>query len=619
MSGILTQEQLDVLAQSIRRKNIKIEILNKQFKIIDTIEGEAIDGSIDLDANSDYRRSCNLTLVVSDLYSDIVKEKYVVGINSLVWLDKYVKIYVGIYDEQIQDNIWFNCGLYVIDTPSYSYSLIDNILKFNGMDLMYELSENRYGQLTDYGTKILATNNDKRTTMREAFINILQTYTNITQYYIASLTGDLEYLPEDITFSAGETIYGMLSKLLNYLPGWEMFFDEDGVFTLQPIPQGQNDAIIPLDLNYTLLEEVSVDFNSVKNLVVIRGRTHDCDYFVENTEINISQEGDDLFLILNMGNVIEYDIDTSSFLINNNATFGFVWYDNQYNPANSSATSQSFNKIRITDGTHYQDFNLYDFEGETTYIPLGKFQPGSINVVRCVNINNTLYFDYLSNGQANAFAVDDNLLSPYYINAELKDENYYGGLTYCANHVNYNITLNNVNVLSEINDGVKITLMPNVYNNANPVLTIKDGVSGNILLNNIPIVYKNDTSIGLLDNEWFGDNTIYLLIYNKTNNQFILQGRHQTYTYYLSGGEYENIYSNSLAQQRADYELYLHSNLNNNVVISTIPNYYMDVNKKISYKAYIDETTSYYLTKKISLPLKADGSAMSIEAIELYE
>lgn len=618
MSDFFTQEQLDVLSQSIRRKKIKIEILNHQFQVIDTIEGETIGGSIDLDANSDYRRSCNLTLVVSDLYSDIIKEKYIVGINSLIWLDKYVKIYVGIYNEIPENFTWFNCGIFIIDEPSYNYSITDNVLKFNGMDLMYELSENRYGQLTDYETKILAENNNIRTEMRDVFIKILNTYTNVTNYYIAPLTGDFRYLPEDVVFNAGETIYGMLLKLLEYLPGWEMFFNEDGYFILQPIPKGIKDTVYPLNPDYTSVEEVSVDFNNVKNLVVVRGRTHDSDYYFDTSNISYLSVGNDLFLVINIGDSFEYNGER--FVINDNTIIGFTWLDNEYNPINPNDDSKSFNKIRLTNGINIQDLDFYDFENTRSYIPLNTFQPGSINIIRYNILNNSgsnfYYFDYLSNGQANAFSVNEELDSPYYINAELKGENYYGGLSYCENHLNYIITLNNTKTLSAVNHNVQITFMPNITNNAQPNLTVKDGITGDILLSEIPITYKDESL--LQANEWSDDNTIYLLKYDDNAGCFILQGRHQTYTYYLSGGEYENIYSNSLAKQRADYELYLRSNLNDNVIVSTIPNYYMDVNKKIFYRSYIDKENSYYLTKKITLPLDTKGSLMSSEAVKIY-
>ena len=107
MSDFYTQEQLDVLDQSIRNKKIKIEILNLQYKILDTIEGECQSGSINIDATSDNRRSCDVSLIISPKFTDVVTQKYLPQNKGLIWLDKYIKIYVGIeaFDGKV---VWYN-------------------------------------------------------------------------------------------------------------------------------------------------------------------------------------------------------------------------------------------------------------------------------------------------------------------------------------------------------------------------------------------------------------------------------------------------------------------------------------------------------------------------------
>ena len=92
MDNFFTQEQLSVLDQSIRGKTIKVEILNLDYKIIDVIEGRCENGEINIDANSDNRRSFDLTLSVASQYTELIEKKYIVGKNNLIWMDKYVKI-----------------------------------------------------------------------------------------------------------------------------------------------------------------------------------------------------------------------------------------------------------------------------------------------------------------------------------------------------------------------------------------------------------------------------------------------------------------------------------------------------------------------------------------------
>lgn len=613
MSDFFTQEQLDVLDQSIRGKRIKIEILDNRYKVLDSIEGECESGSINEDANSDNRRSFDLNIIVSSQYTNIITSKYIIDKNSYIWLDKYVKVYVGIDDLTTNETIWFNKGIYLIDTPSYNYSLEENRLSITGLDLIGNLTDQRKGQLTNYQTKIEAYYEDAQgvhnTTLREAFVGIIKDFAYIPSYYIAPMKGDLEYLPEDVTFDAGSTIYDMFSKLIkNYLPSWEMYFDEEGIFRIQPIPDGINDVIYPLNEDNTSVEEVAVDFSNVKNLVVVRGRTHNADYFVENTEgqqDKVWQSNNTLYLVVD-------GLDVST--IENNTTIGFVWLD-EYNDI--------LDTININNGTLIMP--LLDFEGEASNIVSKKFQPNSIIVIRYRALGNNVsdyYFDFLSNDQAQGFAVNVETGSPYYINAEIKGENYYGGLTICDNHINYEIILNNEDILNDLNLNTQITLMPNILNDDDATLTVIDGVTENTLVSNIPIGnIKNNIFEGITKEKWDGDYTIYKLTYKYDEDvgyYFNLDGRLQTYNYYLSGGEYDNIYSNSLAQQRARYELYLHSNLNDSVDISTVPIYYMGVNKKIQYTERSTGISDYFLTKNISTPLDAAGSIMNINAIRLY-
>jgi hypothetical protein len=75
-------------------------------------------------------------MVVGSDYTSLVEQKYLIDVGNLIWLDKYVKIYVGIDDIYTGDTVWYNCGIYIIDEPSYSYSYnnivtIDRIINEN--------------------------------------------------------------------------------------------------------------------------------------------------------------------------------------------------------------------------------------------------------------------------------------------------------------------------------------------------------------------------------------------------------------------------------------------------------------------------------------------------------
>ena len=93
--------------------------------------------------------------------------------------------------------------------------------------------------------------------------------------------------------------------------------------------------------------------------------------------------------------------------------------------------------------------------------------------------------------------------------------------------------------------------------------------------------------------------------------------------YVCVGDEYDNIYTNDLALQRARYEIYLKARLHDSLSLEIVPIYWLGVNEIISYYLpnEIDEEgepiESYWLTKSIDTTLSVDGT-QSIQAIRYY-
>lgn len=85
----------------------------------------------------------------------------------------------------------------------------------------------------------------------------------------------------------------------------------------------------------------------------------------------------------------------------------------------------------------------------------------------------------------------------------------------------------------------------------------------------------------------------------------------------LSGGEYDNIYSNELAMQRAKYELYLRSARHDNIQITLLPIYWMNVNQIIEYQMPNEPKPDYWLVKNVNTDFSVNGT-QSITAIRYY-
>ena len=86
-----------------------------------------------------------------------------------------------------------------------------------------------------------------------------------------------------------------------------------------------------------------------------------------------------------------------------------------------------------------------------------------------------------------------------------------------------------------------------------------------------------------------------------------------------AGGEYDNIYSDDLAQQRARYEIYLKARLHDSINIKSVPIYWLDVNQIVDYTLpnNTTEENDYWLVKSISTDVSTDGT-QSISAIRYY-
>ena len=86
-----------------------------------------------------------------------------------------------------------------------------------------------------------------------------------------------------------------------------------------------------------------------------------------------------------------------------------------------------------------------------------------------------------------------------------------------------------------------------------------------------------------------------------------------------AGGEYDNIYSDDLAQQRARYEIYLKARLHDSINIKSVPIYWLDVNQIVDYTLpnNTTEENDYWLVKSISTDVSTNG-IQSISAIRYY-
>ena len=110
-----TQEQYNIVTQFYRDISIKLEVLDFDYYVIDEISGLAESASFNIDADSDIRRTCNISMILKDDYSDntLYMSEYWKSGNPF-WFDKYLRISIGIVDVTTNEVVWNNQGIYLI-------------------------------------------------------------------------------------------------------------------------------------------------------------------------------------------------------------------------------------------------------------------------------------------------------------------------------------------------------------------------------------------------------------------------------------------------------------------------------------------------------------------------
>lgn len=281
----LTQQDYNILKQKYIRKYIKIDLLDFKYNIVDELSGNCISFSNTIDANSDLRRGCSVEMVITD-------SSFEIKAGSKIFLDRYIRPYVGYENNLTGEIIWYSKGIYLINSPSWRYNGATNVMSFDALDLMSKMTGLRNGYLEGIPTIISQGEN-----VRKAIIDTIA-LAGFDKYIVEECQTENDYgemveqkVPYDIEIDQGGTVYDILTALRDIMPNYEMFFDEDGVFHYQMIPTGDDEPNILDDDMLTELvmdEVINTDFESVKNYIEVYGHTWDVDYYSpsENTTVS---------------------------------------------------------------------------------------------------------------------------------------------------------------------------------------------------------------------------------------------------------------------------------------------------------------------------------------------
>ena len=372
----INQEDFNVVKQPFINKYLKLNVLNFNLSVVNEISGNLISFDVSVNADSDLRRSCSVSFVVTD--SSFEPEP-----GSQVWLNNFIQPYVGyenIYTGEVQ---WYNQGIYLINTPTYFYDATNNTLSFQGLDLMSKLTGVRNGALPGVPTII-----PQGSSVREAMIAAIK-LAGFTKYVVNECTNidcSLQAVPYDIQVNQGGYVFDIIKQLRDILPNYQVYFDVNGVFHYDQIPSGDNDPVLIDDTlwnDVNMSDNITTDFESVKNYIEVYGKSHTVNYFPSATSVS----GGTLNL------TIAGYTETAGNMI------GFV-------PTTNIVTSTY---IKVNNGTSRK---LVDSAGNGV-----KNLDKDVYYVAVYQSNNTYLF--LGHQQAQAIATDDNPESPFYVDGSV--------------------------------------------------------------------------------------------------------------------------------------------------------------------------------------------------------
>lgn len=319
----ITQNDIYLL-KSPKIIHIKVYLLEGNL-IVDELEGYVTSGDGSEDANSDNRRSCSFVIHSYD-------STYNVGEYNRIWLNRRVKIDLGY--EYFGKIYYYEKGIFVFNSCSYTYDGSTRDINLQCSDLVSTIDGTHGGTLigesfliegTVYDEETgIWTGNDIKKCVEDLLkqngikeyrvdtigqVSCLQGYavnwkqnridTGTTQTEVnrdevngyddlVNDHGTWHMIPYDMEFDKGVTLWEVLTKIRDLYPGYEMYFDKDGVFVFQLIPICNHDRDI---LDHTqfeglvISENTDLDLTTVRNATKVYGESIETDRYTETCSL----------------------------------------------------------------------------------------------------------------------------------------------------------------------------------------------------------------------------------------------------------------------------------------------------------------------------------------------
>ena len=312
-----------------------------------------------------------------------------------------------------------------------------------------------------------------------------------------------------------------------------------------------------------------------------------------------------------------------------------------------------FTKYVIEDNPQTVPYDIQVERAATVYDLLTQLRDISPNYEIYFDVDGVFHYQLIPSGRDDPILVDNDLWD--YVVTEVKTTTYF---TEVKNYIEVwghahdpSVYVDKVTVdgstytgtatgLADLTEYIVVGFVPpSVVEN--PSLKIND-------FDALPIVNEDGSPAVFPD----ADETYYVLQVQEGAKSFLYLGRQQIYAsiqetnpdspfyvngpvgsirYVCTGGEYDDIWTDDLALQRAEYELYLRARLTDSITLTCVPVFWLDVNTKVEYinedvgltnKSWNVQTQQYdlpsqFIIKSISMGL-GESDTMSVTMARFY-
>ena len=255
------------------------------------------------------------------------------------------------------------------------------------------------------------------------------------------------------------------------------------------------------------------------------------------------------------------------------------------------------------------------------------------------DINGTFIIQKIPHQDTDNIVLDSNFISPLVINESINTsfKDVYNKVKvwgqslesdYSTDVCTYtsNVYAATINTITELNNFNTYAIYMTASNQADAKLNINnlgafyitDDKGANLPANTLEVGY-NVFKYRQVDGNfyWLGMHQVYAEASEANTDSIFHKDKIGEITKVCTGDEFSLIYSNSLAQDRANYELYHACRLQESINITLIDIPWLDVNWLVEYTSYTTKETNKYVIKQISG--SSSDATIDVSMVKFYD